>query len=63
MWDQRGSRIGTQMTLSSAPFSSRILNSATGFTGVTQPGKVGSEPTTRQSSGSPSSPRWPGRNP
>ena len=41
------------------PFSSSILNSAIGFTGMTQPGKVGSDTQTRQSSGSSSRPRWP----
>ncbi len=51
---QLGSCSGTHSTLSSSPLSSRILNSAIGLTGITQPGKVGSETTTIASSGSPS---------
>ena len=58
-WFQPGSWVGTQTILSSSPFSSRILNSAIGLTGITQPGNVGSETQTIASSGSPSGPRWP----
>ncbi len=60
---QPGSWVGTQTILSSSPFSSRILNRAIGFTGITQPGKVGSDTQTIASSGSPSRPRWPMRKP
>ena len=45
---------GTQRILLSSAFSSRMRNSATGLTSITQPGNVGSETTTMASSGSPS---------
>ena len=51
---QLGSLSGTQITLSSMPASSRILNSAIGLTVMMQPGKVGSLTHTIASSGSPS---------
>ena len=60
---QFGSQRGTQRTLSSTPLSSRIRNSAMTFTGITQPGKVGSLTQTIASSGSPSSPSVSGMNP
>ena len=60
---QPGSCVGTQTTLSSSPFSSRIRNRAIGLTGITQPGKVGSETQTIASSGSPSRPRLPIKTP
>ena len=54
---------GTQSTLSSPPASSFIRNMAIARHRIRHPGKVGSDTSTRASSGSPSWPRVPSMKP